>query len=416
MKKDTLVIGGGIVGLCTAYYLARNGCAVTIIDDSDSNSSASFVNAGYITPSHIIPLAAPGMPSKALKWMLRSDSPFYMRPRWDTDFFRWAWAFYKSCTPANVQAAIPVIKNINLLSKDLWEEMKISGELGDFQWEKNGLLMLFTTEKSGDSEYKVAAKALEIGLETEILSWEQLHKIEPQVSDKVLGAVHYKCDAHTTPNEFMKNMVTCLENKGVVFKKNEQVNDIFIRQKKVKEIQTNKGAYKADEVVLAAGSWTARLARKLNMNLLLQPGKGYSVNTNTSANIRYPAVLMESKVAVTPMRGFTRFAGTMEFSGYNHFIRKERVLAIAKAAGNYYKDLTIPVSDIENAKCGLRPVTPDGLPYIGKTKIADNLTIAAGHAMMGWSLGPATGKLVSEIVFNRKTSMDIAAFNPMRRF
>jgi len=417
MKSNTLIVGGGIVGLCTAYYLTKNGCTVTVIDDSGSDGGASFINAGYITPSHIIPLAAPGMPSKALKWMLRPDSPFYMKPRWDIDFFRWAWAFYRCCTPARVEMAIPVIKDINLLSKELWQEMKVSGELGDFQWEKKGLLMLFLTEKSGNNEYKVAAKAREIGLDTEVLSREQLHKLEPMVSNAVLGAIHYKCDAHTTPNEFMKNMKTYLKQVGVVFKQNERVTDFSIQQKHVKEVQTNRGVYKADEVVLAAGSWTARLADKLNVDLLLQPGKGYSINTTeTPEAIRYPAVLMESKVAVTPMRRFTRFAGTMEFSGHNHYIRKERVAAIAKASGSYYKDLTIPTEDIENAKCGLRPVTPDGLPYIGKTKVADNLTVAAGHAMMGWSLGPATGKLVSEIVFHRKTSMSIAAFDPMRRF
>jgi len=121
-------------------------------------------------------------------------------------------------------------------------------------------------------------------------------------------------------------------------------------------------------------------------------------------------------VAVTPMQGFTRFAGTMEFSGINHTIRKKRVLAIAAAASAYYKDLTIEQEAVESAQCGLRPVTPDGLPYIGRPSHLKNLTLATGHAMMGWSLGPVTGKLVSELVSDKKTSLEITAYHPERRF
>lgn len=148
----------------------------------------------------------------------------------------------------------------------------------------------------------------------------------------------------------------------------------------------------------------------------MQAGKGYRINVYRPTGISLPAILMESKMAVTPMQGFTRFAGTMEFSGINNIIRKERVLALAKGAHSFYPELEINTQEIEDAKTGMRPVSPDGLPYIGKSKMFENLTFATGHAMMGWSLGPATGKLVSEIVDGRSTSMDIAAFDPDRKF
>ncbi len=171
-----------------------------------------------------------------------------------------------------------------------------------------------------------------------------------------------------------------------------------------------------DEIVLAAGSWTGKLAKQLGIKIPLQAGKGYRININRKTNIQYPAVLMETKVAVTPMLGFTRLAGTMEFSGINRIIRKERVEAIANAAKQYYPDLEITAEEKAAAQGGLRPVTPDGLPYIGRSVKYKNLCFATGHAMMGWSLGPATGLLVSEIIDGKATSMNLTPFSPDRRF
>ena len=182
------------------------------------------------------------------------------------------------------------------------------------------------------------------------------------------------------------------------------------------EVKTSKDMYKPDEVVLAAGSWSGHIARKLNIKLPLQAGKGYRINVERPTGITIPAILMETKMAVTPMQGFTRFAGTMEFSGINEVIRKERVDAIANGAKRFYPDLEISKEERDLVKTGLRPVSPDGLPYIGKSKEYLNLTFATGHAMMGWSLGPATGKLVTEIIDDEKFSMNISAFDPNRKF
>jgi D-amino-acid dehydrogenase len=179
---------------------------------------------------------------------------------------------------------------------------------------------------------------------------------------------------------------------------------------------TDKRDVQADEFVMAAGSWSPLLSKKLEIKMLLQAGKGYRINVARETNITMPTVLCEAKVAATPMNGFTRFAGTMEIAGINHRINPTRVNAIAKAASNYYKDLQITKQEKSAAQCGLRPVTPDGLPYIGKTSTCKNLTIAAGHAMMGWSLGPATGKLVAEIISEQKPSLDIEPYQVNRRF
>ncbi|AWX45915.1 D-arginine dehydrogenase [Flagellimonas maritima] len=416
MSKSILIVGGGIVGLSTAYFLQKEGYKVTVVDKSNITSGASFVNAGYITPSHIVPLAAPGMISKGIKYMFDSSSPFYMKPRLNLDFMRWAWYFKKSSTKAKVERAMPIIRDINLLSRELYESIKTSGDLGDFHLERKGLLMLYKTEKARDHEMEIAQKAGNLGLEVNYLDSTDLQNIEPHIEVDALGAIHYECDGHTTPSQFMERMVGYLRKVGVDIKTSEELLDVEINTDKITGIVTNKSSYQADNVVFAAGSWTSELSKKLNIDLPLQAGKGYRINVENATNIVMPAILMEAKMAVTPMIGFTRFAGTMEFSGINKIIRKERVEAIAKGAERYYKGLKISDEDKTNAQCGLRPVTPDGLPYIGKSQQYGNLIFATGHAMMGWSLGPATGKLISEMISEKKLSMDITPFNPQRKF
>ncbi|MEQ8220471.1 MAG: FAD-dependent oxidoreductase [Arenibacter sp.] len=416
MEKDVLIIGGGIVGLCSAYFLQKEGHKVTVLDKSDITSGASFVNAGYITPSHIIPLASPGMISKGIKWMFNSSSPFYMQPRWDTDFFKWSWYFHKSSTKEKVDLAIPLIKEINIISRELFTSIKNSGDLGDFQLERKGLLMLYKTDKEGEHEMQVAKKASFLGLEVSSLNKKELDLLQPNVTMDVKGAVHYECDGHTTPTEFMRKMLDYLKRSGVIIKTNEEVIDLSTENGRITKVTTNKNIYSPEDVVLAAGSWSDNLSKKIKIKLPIQAGKGYRINVPRPTGITIPAILMEAKVAVTPMTEYTRFAGTMEFSGINDVIRKERVEAIAKATTQFYPEIKINELEKADAKSGLRPVSPDGLPYIGKVSAFENLTVATGHAMMGWSLGPVTGKLVSEIISDKKTSMDINGFSPNRRF
>lgn len=411
-----MIIGGGIVGLCSAYFLQKEGHKVTVLDKSDITSGASFVNAGYITPSHIIPLASPGMISKGIKWMFNSSSPFYMQPRWDTDFFKWSWYFHKSSTKEKVDLAIPLIKEINIISRELFTSIKNSGDLGDFQLERKGLLMLYKTDKEGEHEMQVAKKASYLGLEVSSLNKKELDTLQPNVTMNVKGAIHYECDGHTTPTEFMKKMLEYLKRSGVIIKTNEEVIDLSTENGRIIKVTTNKNDYSPEEVVLAAGSWSDNLSKKIKIKLPIQAGKGYRINVLRPTGITIPAILMEAKVAVTPMAEYTRFAGTMEFSGINDVIRKQRVEAIANATTEFYPEIKISEAEKLDAKSGLRPVSPDGLPYIGKSSSLKNLTVATGHAMMGWSLGPVTGKLVSEIISDKKTSMDINGFSPNRRF
>ena len=415
MSKKVVIIGGGIMGVCSAYFLNKEGHEVTLIDKSNFSSGASFVNAGYITPSHIISLAAPGIITKGLKWMFNPTSPFYVKPRLDKDFLQWAWAFKRSATKQKVAQSIPVIKDINILSRELYVAMKSSGDL-DFHYEHKGLLMAYKHDKAGEQEWEVGKKAIKLGLKVENLTAKEVEVLEPNANLNIKGAVYFHSDAHMTPGGFMKNMLSYLKENGVTILAEEEVKDIVVSNKSITKLITDKREILADEFVMAAGSWSPLISKKLGIKMLLQPGKGYRINVTQETNITIPAVLLEAKVAVTPMNGFTRFSGTMEIDKINHKINPIRVNAIANSASEYYHGLQISTQDKEAAQCGLRPVTPDGLPYIGRTSQYKNLTFATGHAMMGWSLGPATGKLVSEIISDQKSSLDLKPFNVQRRF
>lgn len=414
--KHCVIIGGGIVGLSCAYFLNKAGHQVTVIDQGAMDGGASYVNAGYLAPSHIIPLSSPGMMKKGLKWMFNASSPLYIKPRLDTDFLQWAMAFNRSCNPTHVKRAIPAIKDISLLSRELYESIRKDEDFS-FQLEKKGLLMLCQTEKALEAEAKVIDLAKAEDLPCDVLTAGEIKKLMPQTKMDILGGTFYECDYHTTPHEFMEELKILLVKRGVTIRKNEMVLDFAITGEKVTHVKTERqDVIKADEFVLAAGSWTPLLAKKLGLKILLQAGKGYRINTTTSTGITLPAILAEAKVAVTPMNGFTRFAGTMEIAGINQKINHVRVEAIARAATRYFPEVSLTAKEKQEAQSGLRPVTPDGLPYIGRTSKCKNLTFATGHAMMGWSLGPATGLLVSEVIDDKKPSLNLSLYMPERKF
>ena len=205
MKKKVVVIGGGIVGLSTAFYLRAEGHEVVVLDKGTLSEGASFVNAGYLTPSHIVPLAAPGMISKGLKWMFNSSSPFYIKPRLDADLISWGWKFMRSCSKAHVQRSLSVIKDINVLSKDLYHEMHQSMDF-DFHLEDRGVLMAFKTAKAEKEEFSVMQAARDLGLDVSLIGQDEVNQLQPGVAMNIAGAYHYRCDAHTTPGVFMHQL------------------------------------------------------------------------------------------------------------------------------------------------------------------------------------------------------------------
>ena len=203
MNKSVIVIGGGIIGLCSAYYLQKEGHQITVVDQSNLDTGASYVNAGFLSPGHIIPISAPGVMKQGLKWMFNASSPLYIKPRLDLDFLKWTWAFNKSCNAKHVQKSAPVIRDISVLSQELYDDIKKS-ENFTFHYDRKGLLMLCQTEKMFEEELKMATLAQDLELEVSIVNEVAIKELEPNVEINALVAVYYKCDQHTTPHEFMK--------------------------------------------------------------------------------------------------------------------------------------------------------------------------------------------------------------------
>jgi len=415
MQKKVTIIGGGIIGLSTAYFLQKEGCDVTIVDSSDMNSGASYSNAGYICPSHFIPLAAPGVIRNGLRWMLDASSPLYIKPRLNVDFLKWVWAFNTSATASRVQKNAVHLRDFTLFSKELFQNIK-KEEQFSFHYEKKGLLILCQTMRQLEKELEVLTMANTLNVHAKEVSKAELKNMEPSIEINSIGGIYFKDDHHSTPADFMNQMKAYLKFKGVRILNNETVVNFKIKNSKIEYLITDKQTLNSNEFVITSGSWSADLCKKMGLKLLLQPGKGYSINTQRLTGITIPTILAEAKTAVTPMNGFTRFAGTMEIAGINHQINRKRVEVIAKAVNTYYPSIQLSETEIQTAICGLRPLSPDGLPFIGKPESCENMTIATGHAMLGWTLGPGTGKLVSELILNKKTALDISPYHPNRKF
>ncbi|QOI96159.1 MAG: FAD-dependent oxidoreductase [Flammeovirgaceae bacterium] len=408
------IIGGGIIGLSSAYYLMRAGHQVIVIDQSDLKDGCSFGNAGMIVPSHIIPLAAPGMISKGIRWMFNSTSPFYVRPRLSGNLLKWGWQFYRHSTKDHVERAAPALKELSLLSKAMYQQL--AKELPfDFGFHERGLLMLYQTKETGHEEIEAATFANKLGIEARVLSAAEVQELEPDMRVSVRGGVYYPGDAHITPQALVSQWIPYLIANGVAFHTLTEVQDFTIGADKIKSVITNKGHFDFDEVVIATGSWSGLLVSKLGITLPMQAGKGYSFTLNNIAkNSRIPSIFLEARVAVTPMGSSLRFGGTMEITGVDHSINMNRVKGIVNAIPRYYPDIKINMPDAKDVWHGLRPCSPDGLPYIGRSRSFSNLVIATGHSMMGLSLGPGTGKLVGEIVNRERPSVSLNQFDPER--
>lgn len=415
MSKHVVIVGGGVIGLCSAFFLHEAGCQVTVIDKTDMKSGTSNINAGYICPSHFTPLASPGIIQQGLKWMLNSSSPFYIKPRPDASLLKWLWAFKSSCKAELVKKNEPHLRDLCQFSQGLFQELSQHTHL-DFHYEKKGLLMLCQTNQALEHELHILRRAQSLGVDAKEITPVDLKQMEPKVAVDAVGGVYFPNDHHATPTSFMSALYHYLKSVGVQFLLNEEVLDFTIKSNKINSVSTTNRQFNADEFVVASGTWSADLLKKLKFNLLLQPGKGYAFESKRISEISTPTILVEAKTAVTPMLGFTRFAGTMELSGLNNKLNKKRVDAIANAVHRFYPELSIHDDEISKAKLGFRPLSPDGLPYIGCSNAFKNLTIATGHAMIGWTLGPGTGKLVSELILDQKPSVDLMPYNPNRTF
>ena len=411
-RKHVVVIGGGAVGLCAAYYLHEGGHRVTVLEKGDFEEGASLGNAGMLVPSHVVPLAAPGVISQGMRWLFRRDSPFRIKPRLDPALAGWLWQFRSFCNEQHVQSSMPLLRDLSLASVDLYAELS---KAFAFQFERRGLLMLHNSTPGAQENLKYAKLARQAGLTADVLDADALLKLEPGIRTETTGGVYYPQDAHLSPGHFMRALKKYLEARGVDCRPRTAVTGCSRRKQKIETLHTSTGEVPADEIILAAGSWSPEIGRMFGLKLPIQPAKGYSVTMNAPENPPgIPMILTEAKVTVTPMGDQLRFGGTLELAGYDASVDRMRASSILRTIPRYLPGLDLSAVKTETIWAGYRPCTPDGLPMIGRTRSLKNLIIATGHAMIGITLAPITGRLVMQLVNGDLPDIYIDALNPDR--
>ncbi len=354
------------------------------------------------------------MISKGIRWMFDSKSPFYVRPRLSASLLKWGFHFYRHANAEHVERSIPALRDLSFLSKHLYQQLAQSLPF-DFGFQERGLMMLYHDKETEKEEMHTARIANSIGIEARVLTAAEVQQLEPDVEVRTRGGVYFPGDAHLTPPLLLKNLISHLRDQKTRFLLNTQVLSFRRNGNQVGELVTSSGDHLFDQVVLAAGSWSGDVAGKLQLNLPMQAGKGYSfLLKNVVKNIRIPSIFLEARVAVTPMGNDLRFGGTMEIAGVNHDVNMNRVSGIVESIPKYYPSMNVALPDVEQVWHGLRPCSPDGLPYIGRSDRFTNLVLATGHSMMGVSLGPATGKLVAELIDEERPSVSLNMFDPAR--
>ncbi len=399
MSKHVVIIGGGVIGLATAWYCRQRGMDVTVIDrDPAARDGCSFGNAGMIVPSHFVPLASPGAIGLGLRWMWNPESPFYIRPRCSPDLLKWLWRFSRSCSRNHVEVSAPLLRDLHLASRQCYQELQTALPSG-FGLKQKGLLMLCRTPEMLGEETETAELAERLGVLARVLDRDETAKTDPSIEMDICGSVYYPQDCHLSPSRLMDSLHRRLVDDGCRFVWEAEATGFSTSSRYIEAVKTTKAEIEGDQFVLCGGVWSTEVAGSLGLRLPMQAGKGYSVTLDRP--VEQPeicSILTEARVAVTPIGSSLRFGGTMEIAGIDQSVADSRVRGIIRSVPKYFPKFS--VADLEGLRpwVGLRPCSPDGLPYLGRTARWDNLVISTGHAMMGISLAPISGKLTSQLI------------------
>lgn len=412
-KADVVIVGAGVVGLACAHYLVEQGLSVTLIDQGEVGAACSYGNCGYICPSHLLPLTEPGMVWEGIKSLFQPKSAFRIKPQIRPSFYYWMLQFARRCNHKDMMSAAKSLSQILQLSREEYSKLFAEFEL-DAQWKENGLLYVFETEK-GLEEFAHTDQLLSsnFDLAADYLSPQELLNFDSVYREGLAGAYFYKNDASVKPDLLTSQLAASLKTRGVQILENSALLSIKKSGNKIQALTTEAGELVADNFVFATGAWSRKLSKELGTSIPVEPAKGYSVTINKPDNSpKTPVLFPEHRVGLTPFDDKLRLGSMMEFSGFDSQIPQSRIQQLFDSAKPYVKE-SFP-ENFELSWTGWRPMTWDSLPILGYLKSLDNAVMATGHNMLGVTLAPATGKLISEIILGKQTSVPVDAYSANR--
>ncbi|MBU0923635.1 FAD-binding oxidoreductase [bacterium] len=407
MKKDIVVIGGGCIGLMTAYCLLKSGRDVTVIEKGNITDGTSFGNAGLLSAFKKAPLSAPGAIFDTLKLMLKGESPASVHPTFDLHLYKWLLKFAASTTEARLKRTLALFERYGRISLDMYETM-VKEDGMDFHFCKDGLLMIYTEQKTFD----IKAAHCNNPDAYEILSKERTKEYMPILNEKVIGSILLKENGHIDPGEFMIELKKYLEGKGVEFLLNEEVTKLEFEGSKVSKIRTSKGVYEAETFVLSTGA-NDTLAKQAKNRFLMTPAKGYSITFKMDDTLKpkTSSLFADLFIAMTPRRNTVRMTSKLELGTTNPDVVRKQIDSINKNLSLYTNDFV--KKDIVEWS-GFRPLTPNDMPILGYDENYNNLVHATGLGWLGITFAPAIGKIINDVITIDKknnTNADVLLFS-----
>jgi D-amino-acid dehydrogenase len=406
------VVGGGAIGLSCAWYLQQGGAEVVVLERDTVGMAASRGNAGWITPGLSNPIPAPGVTAQALKWMLRPDSPFLLRPRPDPAFVAWLWRFWRVSRRRRYLEGMRALLAINARTIELFDGLAADGV--EFEMHSAGLLFLFVTEAALADELEVLEELRREGYPGEVtaLSGAEARAMEPAIGDAVVGAILTPAERHVRPETLTAGFAAALRARGAEIREHAEVTGLS-GSDGAWSLRVGAEEVKSDRVVVACGAWTGGVVRPLGVRVRQEAAKGYSVTARgQGTRPTRPLYLGEAKVGCSPFEGGVRLAGTLELTGIDLSLHPRRLAAVANAATTYLKDWR--PTDPELEWTGLRPLPADSLPLIGAVPGRPGLFVATGHGMLGITLAPSTGAALAPLVLEDRLVPELAPLSPTR--
>ena len=407
----TVVIGGGVIGLTTAYHLVRAGGSVTLVDQRATGLGASDVNAGWVVPAESAPVPGPGVVLQSLKWMTRPDSPLYIKPSLKPDFVAFMLGMFRASNAKSQRAGFAAHLALAEDSVHIFDDYQADGI--DYELHHEGLLMAFKDKELMEHHLGYVDLAKRYGLAPTALVGDAVREHEPLLNDSVEGGLYFPKELHLDPGGFTRALHRKLVDLGVDIVENSPIDGVQIAADRITSVSSGSRVFAGDNFLLAAGSWTGPLSKLFGANLPIRPGKGYCIEVKPFG-LRSATNLHDAKVATTPFSDRFRLAGTMEFGGLDERINQVRVDAILRAPGAYFRDWEPPAEAEVKPRAGMRPMSPDGLPIVGRLPKLRNGFVSTGHGMMGVTLAPATARVLVDLIREGRESPLLAPFSPAR--